>query len=349
MDTIVTITLATEGECVVRYNALAASAWQHGNEGQGSREEKVIPYWLTLVSGLGTTYTCLGPDGFGKGCSKIPLQLPGRSYFVLLYGTTKLCDYAILGDGDRRREASVGTRVLSARCNKYAISKRPCEAASVDLSKPWLFPPIESSKTWNHIIGLNEKVVREGNKGNRGRSMQGRMEESEATKEGRQREVAQREGEMETDTARAFHCRISDTTFSFKGHNGTSEHVFRGLPSFNFRLRDSYLLGSPSDSVMEAANHASASARAFFPLNTCSMLKRRKRPHSGNGFGLYHQMVGSYMRFSQFHRMLVLDMVLNHKRKAWEGKLMGKAYLYTLLSAMERLMLWLNAYFSYGR
>ncbi|KAH7511454.1 hypothetical protein FEM48_ZijujUnG0014100 [Ziziphus jujuba var. spinosa] len=252
--------------------------------------------------GLGTTYTCLGPDGFGKGCSKIPLQLPGP-----------------------------------------------------DLSKPCLFPPAESSETWNHITGLNEKVglssdmVREGNKGNRGRSMQGRMEESEATKEGRQREVAQREGEMETDTARAFHCRISDTTFSFKGHNGTSEHVFRGLPSFNFRLRDSYLLGSPSDSVMEAANHASASARAFFPLNTCSMLKRRKRPHSGNGFGLYHQMVGSDTRFSQFHRVLVPDMVLNHKRKAWEGKLMGKAYLYTLLSATERLMLWLNAYVSYGR
>ena len=42
---------------VVRYNALAASAWQDGNEGRGSREERVIPYWLTLVSGLGTAYT----------------------------------------------------------------------------------------------------------------------------------------------------------------------------------------------------------------------------------------------------------------------------------------------------
>ncbi|KAJ0074601.1 hypothetical protein Patl1_37613 [Pistacia atlantica] len=37
---------------VVRYNALAASAWQDGNEGRGSKEEKVIRYWLTLVSGL---------------------------------------------------------------------------------------------------------------------------------------------------------------------------------------------------------------------------------------------------------------------------------------------------------
>jgi hypothetical protein len=36
---------------------LAASAWQDGNEGRGSREEKVIRYWLTLVSGLGTAYT----------------------------------------------------------------------------------------------------------------------------------------------------------------------------------------------------------------------------------------------------------------------------------------------------
>lgn len=33
------------------------SAWQDGNEGRGSREEKVIRYWLTLVSGLGTAYT----------------------------------------------------------------------------------------------------------------------------------------------------------------------------------------------------------------------------------------------------------------------------------------------------
>lgn len=34
------------------------SLWlQEGNEGRGSREEKVIPYWLTLVSGLGTAYT----------------------------------------------------------------------------------------------------------------------------------------------------------------------------------------------------------------------------------------------------------------------------------------------------
>jgi hypothetical protein len=33
------------------------------------------------------------------------------------------------------------------------------------------------------------------------------------------------------------------------------------------------LMGSPSDGVMEAANHASASARAAFPLGTCSMLK----------------------------------------------------------------------------
>jgi hypothetical protein len=41
----------------VRYNALAASAWQDGNEGRGSREEKVIRYWLTLVSDLGTAYT----------------------------------------------------------------------------------------------------------------------------------------------------------------------------------------------------------------------------------------------------------------------------------------------------
>ncbi|KAL2457089.1 Uncharacterized protein Fot_56500 [Forsythia ovata] len=40
-------------------------------------------------------------------------------------------------------------------------------------------------------------------------------------------------------------------------------------------------------------------------------------------------MVGSDTRFSQFHRVLVPDKVLNHKRKAWEGKLMGKAYLYT--------------------
>lgn len=32
-------------------------------------------------------------------------------------------------------------------------------------------------------------------------------------------------------------------------------------------------MGSPSDGVMEASNHASASARAFFPLGTCSMLK----------------------------------------------------------------------------
>lgn len=49
----------------------------------------------------------------------------------------------------------------------------------------------------------------------------------------------------------------------------------------------------------------------------------------GKGFGLYHQMVGSDTRFSQFHRVLVPDKVLNHKRKAGEGKLMRKAYLYT--------------------
>ncbi|CAN4114518.1 unnamed protein product [Withania somnifera] len=54
------------------------SLWlQDGNEGRGGREERVIRYWLTLISGLATER---------------------------VYGTTKLCDYAILGDGDRRRE-----------------------------------------------------------------------------------------------------------------------------------------------------------------------------------------------------------------------------------------------------
>lgn len=33
------------------------SAWLDGNEGRGSREKRVIRYWLTLVSGLGTAYT----------------------------------------------------------------------------------------------------------------------------------------------------------------------------------------------------------------------------------------------------------------------------------------------------
>ncbi len=34
------------------------SLWlQDGNEGRGGREEKVIRYWLTLISGLGTAYT----------------------------------------------------------------------------------------------------------------------------------------------------------------------------------------------------------------------------------------------------------------------------------------------------
>ncbi|PPR93173.1 hypothetical protein GOBAR_AA27507 [Gossypium barbadense] len=69
--------VAGDARPVLRYNALAASAWQDGNEGRGSREEKVIRYWLTLVSGLAAER---------------------------VYGTTKLCDYAILGDGDRRRE-----------------------------------------------------------------------------------------------------------------------------------------------------------------------------------------------------------------------------------------------------
>jgi len=102
------------------------SLWlQDGNEGRGGREEKVIRYWLTLISGLGTAYTRwmkvlarLRMDGtynqtqplqylrrkkkiFSfylkaatdslsviltscmQGCSEIPLQLPGRSYFVL--------------------------------------------------------------------------------------------------------------------------------------------------------------------------------------------------------------------------------------------------------------------------
>ncbi|KAE8688416.1 hypothetical protein F3Y22_tig00110987pilonHSYRG00350 [Hibiscus syriacus] len=34
-------------------NPKHSSAWQDGNEGQGSKEEKVIFYWLTLVFGLG--------------------------------------------------------------------------------------------------------------------------------------------------------------------------------------------------------------------------------------------------------------------------------------------------------
>ncbi|MCE3216267.1 hypothetical protein HAX54_005782 [Datura stramonium] len=46
-----------------------------------------------------------------QGCSEIPLQLPGPTERV--YGTTKLCDYAILGDGDRRREGILCSPLLS--------------------------------------------------------------------------------------------------------------------------------------------------------------------------------------------------------------------------------------------
>ncbi|KAF3614955.1 putative uroporphyrinogen decarboxylase, chloroplastic-like [Capsicum annuum] len=54
------------------------SLWlQDGNEGRGGREEKVIHYWLALISGLATKR---------------------------VYGTMKLCDYAILSDGDHQRE-----------------------------------------------------------------------------------------------------------------------------------------------------------------------------------------------------------------------------------------------------
>ena len=59
VDATAAITLAAGGEW--RERSFAARPI-----GRGSREEKVIPYWLTLVSGLGTAYTWLGHDGFGK-------------------------------------------------------------------------------------------------------------------------------------------------------------------------------------------------------------------------------------------------------------------------------------------
>lgn len=74
---------------MVRYNALAASAWQHGNEGLGSREEKVFPYWLTLVSGL----YMIGPWRFWQGSKwMVPITRPNRcstleerkNYFLLI-------------------------------------------------------------------------------------------------------------------------------------------------------------------------------------------------------------------------------------------------------------------------
>ena len=45
---------------VVRYcKHLCLAGWEWS---RGSKEEKVIRYWLTLVSGLGTSYTWLGHD-----------------------------------------------------------------------------------------------------------------------------------------------------------------------------------------------------------------------------------------------------------------------------------------------
>lgn len=37
--------------------AITLAAGGDQRDGRGSREEKVIRYWLTLVSGLGTAYT----------------------------------------------------------------------------------------------------------------------------------------------------------------------------------------------------------------------------------------------------------------------------------------------------
>ncbi|MCD7446292.1 hypothetical protein HAX54_000102 [Datura stramonium] len=65
---------------------LLSLSLQDRNEGRGGREERVIHYCLTLISGLATKR---------------------------VYGTTKLCDYAILGDGDRRREGILCSPLLS--------------------------------------------------------------------------------------------------------------------------------------------------------------------------------------------------------------------------------------------
>ncbi|KAG5568278.1 hypothetical protein H5410_064699 [Solanum commersonii] len=88
------------------------SLWlQDGNEGRGGREEKVIRYWLTLISGLGyrssvVTFTKGQPLGFLRSWPLFTLKHHMLVWIATerVYGTTKLCDYAILGDGDRRRE-----------------------------------------------------------------------------------------------------------------------------------------------------------------------------------------------------------------------------------------------------
>jgi len=41
--------------------------------------------------------------------------------------------------------------------DKLQTSSNP-DPSSADLSKPCLFPPAESSETWNHITVMNEKV-----------------------------------------------------------------------------------------------------------------------------------------------------------------------------------------------
>lgn len=62
--------------------------------------------------------------------------------------------------------------------DKLQTSLNP-DPSSADLSKPSLFPPAESSETWNHITVMNEKVGLSSDMGDEWSSQTARKEQSD--------------------------------------------------------------------------------------------------------------------------------------------------------------------------
>ncbi|MCD7466730.1 hypothetical protein HAX54_003725 [Datura stramonium] len=65
-----------------------------------------------------------------------------------------------------------------SKFDKLQTSSNP-DPSSSDLSKPCLFPPAESSETWNHITVMNERVGLSSDMGDEWSSQTARKEQSD--------------------------------------------------------------------------------------------------------------------------------------------------------------------------